>query len=109
MTRKQRVQAWGKYVRMIASMLALKDWTLVLSCDRPDDGNATAAIYAVPGRKRAYLYLSDGFLEDDDPVDQRHSIVHELVHCHVASYSHSTEAKFQTLAGTGKQDHVLDL
>ena len=80
-----------------------------MSGDRPGNPEAVAAIDVVPGRKMAYLYFSDNFLERDDCTDQRHTVVHELVHCHTGPYSRCVEAKLRNLEGGEARDPVLTI
>jgi hypothetical protein len=77
-----RRQAWAGYVREVADRLRLRDWAVVVKDDGPEDGDAHASCHCVYGRKLALIRLSDGFL-DDPPEGQRHSVVHELLHCHL--------------------------
>lgn len=77
-----RRQAFAPYVRDLADRLRLRDWTVVVKDDEPEDKDSHASIHCVYGRKRALLRLSDDFL-GDDPEDQRHTVVHELLHCHL--------------------------
>ncbi len=76
-----RRQRWLPYIRKLADMYGLKDWIFELDNERPNDANANASIYCTPGRKHGYIRLSQFFL-DDNPQDQRLTIVHELSHAH---------------------------
>ena len=77
-----RRQAFAPYVRDLADRLRLRDWTIYVRDDPPHDGECIASIHCVEGRKVANIRFNDPFL-DDSPEDQRHTIVHELLHCHV--------------------------
>lgn len=77
-----RRQAFAPYFRDLADRLRLRDWTIVVKDGVPADADALASCECVYGRKRAAIRLSDDFL-DDAPEDQRHTAVHELLHCHL--------------------------
>ncbi len=74
---------WVPYVSEIASQLWLSDWTFVITERAPDSCDADAAIECLQGRKYARLFFSEKHLRDSEQ-DQRHTIVHELIHCHLA-------------------------
>ncbi len=69
------------YVRVLADRLSLRDWTILVKDEAPDDGTALAAAYLPYGRKRVQIYLSEDFLKADEAA-QRQTVVHELLHCH---------------------------
>ncbi len=79
LTRRQR---WAPYVRQLADILHLRDWRLDIDDGQPSDSEAVAACNPVAGRKVATIYLSELFLTSD-PADQRHTLTHELLHCHL--------------------------
>ncbi len=61
--------------------MGLRDWTVGITDDGPDQDGVRAMIDCRPGRKMAWVSLADAFL-DAPADDQRHTLVHELVHCH---------------------------
>jgi hypothetical protein len=71
------------YVRDLANRLGLRDWTLILTQETPQPGRI-AEIAPVWGRKHAALRLSGEFF-DRDGAAQRHTVVHELLHCQFAT------------------------
>jgi hypothetical protein len=75
-----RRQRWAPYVRQLADILRLKDWRICVAEDPPPE-NALASCAPVEGRKYATLRFGESFLTDDR-LEQRHTIVHELLHCH---------------------------
>lgn len=79
-----------EYIAVIAGILCLSEWTLEVDDCSPSDSDAIAAIAPCRGRKIAWIRLSDGFL-NDDPESQRHTIAHELLHCHFAMITHIAE------------------
>jgi hypothetical protein len=78
-TRRQR---WAPYVRQLADILHLRDWRIDINEDAPSGQDAIASCQPVTGRKYAVLRLSESFLSDPKP-DQRHTLTHELLHCHL--------------------------
>jgi hypothetical protein len=87
-----RRQRWLPYVRSIADLLALKDWRIVIYESKPDGVASIAEVEAVYGRKLATICLVDRHF-DHDRVEQRHTIVHELVHCQIAPYVKAVERR----------------
>jgi hypothetical protein len=88
LTRRQR---WAPYVRKVADILRLRDWRLDVAEDAPSDPSAIASCAPVEGRKYAILRLGESFLTDG-PIEQRHTIVHELLHCHLGPMIRMIEA-----------------
>ncbi len=80
MTHVER-KRFARYVRTMANTLGLRDWTLNLQHDEPDTKDAWASVACVYGRRIANLWFAHGF-EDLSPAEQRHTIVHELLHIH---------------------------
>lgn len=80
MTEHER-QALYRYIRWVANEMELRDWTIELLRETCEDG-AYAVVYPTFGRKIAEIKLTENFRELA-PETQRHTIVHELVHCHL--------------------------
>ena len=87
-TRRQR---WAPYVRQLADTLRLRDWRIEVYEDAPADSTATASCCPVQGRKFAVIRLGESFLTDP-PDDQRHTLTHELLHCHLGPMTRMIEA-----------------
>ena len=78
-----------EYIGKLQAAMALQDWTIGVSEEVPDvDCNAT--IEPVCGRKLATISLAEDF-DILSPEVQRHCIVHELIHCHLAQVTHLGE------------------
>lgn len=77
------IRSWGPYVRRIADLMCLRDWFIQLIWEGPDEPEVAADIKCIPGRRLAYIRLGDSFLDDYTPDQQRHTVVHELVHAHL--------------------------
>jgi hypothetical protein len=75
------------YVRCLADEMGLRDWTVHVLDDPPDDRRKVAEADCVYGRKRINISLSDQFFRLDSekgPDGQRQTLVHELIHAHLA-------------------------
>jgi hypothetical protein len=82
---------YGGYCCFLRDKLCLRDWQLLLSEEQPSGENSIASIEPIYGRKFATLRMSEGFL-NDTPSEQRHTLVHELLHCHLAPLQRLIEA-----------------
>lgn len=76
-----RRQRFAPYLRRLADLLALKDWRAEI-IGRPAADHAIATVDLIYGRKLMQLRLSEDFLAAS-PEDQRHTVAHELIHCHL--------------------------
>ena len=92
-----------QYLRTLAQAMGLGDWVLVIS-DEPADDGTVAEIDCTLGQRHARVYLCEEWLELD-AVTQRDTLVHELVHAHLAQLRHLADALFATVKG-GKQAEV---
>lgn len=79
MKAKQRRQM-ANYLRDLADRLELRDWTVRFLHEPCDDG-ALAECCVTYGRKWVDVQVCRQFL-DMPAGEQRHTLVHELVHCH---------------------------
>ena len=82
-----RKAAFSPYLRCLADMMELRDWSVRIDNGAPDNANAMAKVDTAYGRKLLWLNLSETFL-DSSPEEQRQTLVHELVHAHFASMHH---------------------
>jgi hypothetical protein len=94
---------WQAYIRDIADRMALKDWTILLS-DEPADEESEATTFLTNGRKVAKVYLSSKW-EGRTPEEQRHTVVHEMVHPHLYPLTNMGEDDIEPLIG--KAAHTL--
>jgi hypothetical protein len=83
-------QRYLPYLRQIADLLRLRDWRLVILEELPP-ADAIASCAPVEGRKYAVLRFGESFLADT-PEEQRHTIAHELLHCHLGPMCRMIEA-----------------
>lgn len=96
MTDKQW-RSLGKYLRRLADMMALRDWTLELS-HQPDEGDTLASISTTFGRKVAVIQVCANW-PNLDPEVQRHALVHELIHAHLSGARDLVYRSLPTLLG----------
>lgn len=75
-------QKLARYLRVVADLMALRDWSFSLSSVPCEEGK-NAQIAPTPGRKHAELRLSAHFFALS-PQAQRHCLLHELIHCQLA-------------------------
>ena len=75
----------GDYIRARADDMGLRDWTLILKAEPLDESDgAYAKVEPVDGQKHAVIHVCKDFRTETADT-QRMAIVHELVHCHMAS------------------------
>lgn len=96
MTNKQYASL-GRYVRHVANLLGLRDWTFEVS-HSPASSDAYASIEPTFGRKVATLDFCANW-PDLEPAIQRHAIVHELIHAHLAGLQTYVYHALPTLLG----------
>jgi|LakMenE18May11ns_1017448.scaffolds.fasta_scaffold9587420_1 hypothetical protein len=72
------------YLKELSLLMKLTDWDIRIDWARKADNDNLAEIIATYGQKRAVLRLGRKFLRDT-AGDQRHTLVHELVHCHISN------------------------
>ena len=73
-----------EYVRQIADLLELRDWRFRIQREPPEDGDCIASLQTIDGRKVAALRVRGDFW-DQSGEESRHTITHELIHCHHAA------------------------
>lgn len=103
-----RRQRFAPYLRLLADLMGLRDWTIELVHESPCEGDALASVVCVYGRRLARICVSDQFL-DRSPEGQRYVCAHELVHCHmdaawmiaIDSLDHAVHAAFRRMAEHG--------
>ena len=72
---------WQPYVDALRVPLKLSDWTIDVS-DAPSETDTFAQVDSTYGQKRATIRLCQGW-DSVTPDDQRQTIAHELIHCHL--------------------------
>lgn len=90
----------ARYVRTAANTLGLHDWDIRIQDDEPDTKEAWASVSCTYGRRIARIWFSAGF-ELIDPDEQRHVIVHELLHIHFDRILSQADGSLPGLLGIG--------
>jgi hypothetical protein len=82
-----RRRAFGPYLRCLADLMGLRDWTVTIDARPTDDRENNAEAATIRGRKQLRVALSEDFL-GMPPEEQRATVVHELIHAHGAPMDH---------------------
>jgi hypothetical protein len=85
-----------RYVISMKKMLHLSDWTIIMQ-NEPCSSNCLAETDVIPGQHLAKMYLSKTYTKDT-PENLRATIIHELLHCHLAPISELSEEILKPLA-----------
>jgi hypothetical protein len=77
------------YVREIADLMGLRDWTVHLRPGDPEEENHKACAQVTFGRRYVNLWFRRGWWTWS-PAELRSAVVHELLHAHLNPVGHST-------------------
>lgn len=72
----------GKYMRELADLMGLRDWTVNVLDEAPDDDHHAADVEVRYGRRWANVRLASDWASER-PESLRATCVHELLHCHL--------------------------
>lgn len=110
-TERTRDQVWpgmssadwarlSRYAAGMADEMGLRDWTIKIEGQHVDgdDGAAMAETRVTYGRKVAVVRFCHDFAELT-PEEQRHTVVHELLHCHLDQVATPVENGLEQLIG----------
>jgi hypothetical protein len=79
----EEMDAWViRYVNKLKNMMGLSNWTIMMQT-KPSSADALGETEVIHGQHLAKMYLHKDFRKDS-PEDIRATIVHELLHCHMA-------------------------
>jgi hypothetical protein len=81
--------------RQFANLMGLRDWSVEVTRTPPFDPDALATCQVADGRRHLRLSFARDF-PSLPPEEQRHALVHELIHPHLASMDHTVR---EDLAG----------
>ena len=98
---KTQLERLAEYVRYAADYLRLKDWHFHVAVDETLN-ESLATIDCVPNRMLATICVGPLFFTVD-PAEQRHGIVHELIHCHLQR----ARTHFDSLADHHGESHPI--
>lgn len=96
----KRFDKIGRYIRLIADDLGLKDWVFKLSHDPLTDA-VDANVTVVKHRRIAWIRLHQDWRQRTRE-EQRHLVVHELLHIHLWYIDHRFEWDGQIAAVLGR-------
>ena len=82
MLTKKRQTEIQTYVDVLQPILCLRDWKLTVANEPVEDENDAATIRCIYGTHHAYINIGVSF-DDHTPEQQRHLLVHELIHPHL--------------------------
>ena len=89
-----------RFVTVAQQRLRLTDWTVRVDFDTPAGADELATINPMPAQKHATLRLGPLFLALN-AHDQRQTLVHELIHCHLFRLSQSVTRMVEQLDENG--------
>lgn len=94
---KYPIKRAEKYTQAVARGMGLSDWDVGVKrevlTDQTEDGVfILARCLQTYGRDQAHVQLSETFFEHLSPEEQRDTIVHELLHCHIDYIIRATDA-----------------
>ncbi len=90
--------AFAAYVAYLCELLEIREWRITLANDPPDNLDAAAEIKCTYGRKVASIKLCREFFSLA-PDEQRHVIIHELIHVLTDGLDNVIENGVDTLIG----------
>lgn len=105
----------GSYLRWMADQAGLRDWWIDFAHDDPPGGGGFGGqCEAVYGQKRATIWIrSDWPTWDEEEL--RHTVLHELLHCHMKATQVALEPLVDIMGNLGasiiasNHHHALEL
>lgn len=94
----RQFRSLAKYVIYVAAHIGLRDWTINILREPPDDDGHAATVSCVYGRKIANVRFSVDWMTQT-PEEQRHVVIHELLHVHTDGALTLVEETLPTLLG----------
>lgn len=83
MTGEETRPALAAYFREVADRIGLRDWTIELNYEEETPvSSAHASVECVYGRRLCVVHFGPSFWTQSRE-EQRNTVVHELVHCHL--------------------------
>jgi hypothetical protein len=96
---RERHRYWAAYIADVQGRMKLGDWEVVLQRQTARAG-AEASMGFFGSVRRGWMYLGKDF-EKNSRTEQRITIVHELVHCHM----HPLRSYLQVQLDSGGDDY----
>ena len=94
------------YLELLVKSMRLSDWSIIVELSDKDK-NVFATIESQPDQRRAILTITSNFLQLDAD-DQKQTLVHELIHCHLFALHYQAEEAFK-IYSTSKAQEVFAL
>lgn len=89
-----------KFVLEAGRRLRLSDWEIVIDFENPSPDTTFATITRVRDQKRAILRLNPANFLSESAYDQRQTLVHELLHCHLFDVHEAAEVAVSAVKGS---------
>ena len=90
------------YLELLVKSMRLSDWSIIVELsDR--DKNVFATMESQPDQRRAILTITSNFLQLD-AEDQKQTLIHELIHCHLFALHYLAEEAFKLYSTSNAQE-----
>jgi len=73
---------FSPYVRKVADLIKLRDWSIIVKNKAGDSDNVAAEVFIDNYARRATIEIRDCFY-DLNRKQQKTIVIHELIHCHL--------------------------
>jgi hypothetical protein len=97
-----------QWCRRQADRLGLRDWAIHVSHHGPTIEGSWAESHLRDSSEETWIAVSRTFLKDHDAEQQRHSLTHELLHCHFQPITRLAERLVASELGN-RTESILDL
>ena len=94
------------YLELLVKSMRLSDWSIIVELSDKDK-NVFATMESQPDQRRAILTITSNFLQLDEE-DQKQTLVHEMIHCHLFALHYQAEEAFK-IYSTSKAQEVFAL
>jgi hypothetical protein len=91
-------KAVAAYLRQVADQLGLRDWSISVEPDHPNEADHAAAMWSDYGSRRMKVWCRADLI-DLKPDEQRATLIHELVHAHLEGLDWYLEKTLPDLLG----------
>ena len=103
----EEMDAWVvRYVNKLKNMMGLSHWVIMMQT-KPCHPDALGETEVIHGQHLAKMYLHKDFRKDK-PEDLRATIVHELLHCHMAIVSEAVSEVLKPDPDSPNKDNTVN-
>ena len=99
---KKKERYLVEYLRALVPIMKLTDWSFIIELNDITK-NVFATMESQPDQKRGILTLTSKFLQLDS-YDQKQTLVHEFIHCHLFNLHYQAEAGFKVNSTSKTQE-----